>query len=215
MAGVDAGVDDRDRHAGAAADRPRLGRVDVGVGRAAVPPDRLAGVVQAPQEAGERLRREPARLVRLGPRDVRVGAQRGERRRRGRRSALTTSTPASGSVALGRDAGVARSARVRPPSRRTTISSRRSAGAARAGARRRSRGGDGGGEAIQAGDRRSRRSDPSDAVSARRASGSDRRQAHRRSRLSSATGRAASSRGARTRGPCGAAPPPTGRPGRR
>ena len=79
MAEVDAGVDDRDGHARAARGRPRLGRVDVGVGDAAVPPDGLAEVVQAPLERGERLGGEPARLVRLGPLDVRIGAQGGER----------------------------------------------------------------------------------------------------------------------------------------
>ena len=47
MGVVDAGVDDADHGLAVAVERPRLGGVDVGVGRAAG----LAGVVQPPQEA--------------------------------------------------------------------------------------------------------------------------------------------------------------------
>jgi hypothetical protein len=75
MPEIGAGVDDRDADACAAGDRPRLGRVDVGVGRAAAAPDALAGVVQAPQQAGHRVGGRAAAAIGLGPQDVRVLAQ--------------------------------------------------------------------------------------------------------------------------------------------
>ena len=44
-----------------------------------MPPDRLARVVEGPEQARQRLAGQPARLVGLGPLDVGIGAQRGDR----------------------------------------------------------------------------------------------------------------------------------------
>ena len=78
MGEVDAGVDDRDGGAGAARDRPRLRRVDVGVERAAAPPDALAAVVERPLELGQRVGGGGATAVGLGPDHVGIGAQLGD-----------------------------------------------------------------------------------------------------------------------------------------
>ena len=76
---VDAGVDHRDRHTGAAGrDVPRLGGVDVGVRRAREAVDRLAGVVQAPEVRERRVVRRRFGVhdeVRLRVADARILAQ--------------------------------------------------------------------------------------------------------------------------------------------
>ena len=79
VADVDAGVHDRHGRARAARDRPRLGRVDVGVDRAAAAPDALPRVVETPEQARERIARRLPAHVDLRPAHVGIGAQLGER----------------------------------------------------------------------------------------------------------------------------------------
>ena len=101
MRRVDAGVDDGDagRRRGRAT---RPGRVDVRVRGAALPPDRLARVVEAQRSSSERLGGDRARVV--GLRRSTSGSARSAAGVARSPSVATTSTPASGSSRSGRHA---------------------------------------------------------------------------------------------------------------